>query len=416
MAITVKSKARGNGEGTVYKRQVTRKDGSTFERWEGKVTVGYDALRKRRRKTVYGKTEQEVIGKVLELRQKVSTGTYFEAKLTISAFLNRFLKERKRQVKPSTFDEYTRCVEKRINPRIGGMKVEHVKPLHVQSLITDIAEASGAPTANKCRVVLYSAFKQAVRWELVTRNPVEAVDPLPTKARPLKLWGPEEAARFLDHASSHRLYALFYLGMVTGLRRGELLALQWSDLSNNSLSIVRSLVMVAGKLTLTTPKTSKGERRVPLATDVLEVLELHRERQAHERATAKRSWPELNYIFLSLTGTLLRPDNLRRLRLDIIASTRNAWLEEAQQSNDNATVKALESGKLLPDIRLHDFRHLHATMLIRAGIDPRAVADRLAHGRASFTLDRYAHVFEEQRADMALSLTALLRPDSSRSN
>lgn len=409
MARKIKTKARGNGEGTIYKRDVTRKDGSAFERWEGKVIVGYDASGKSRRKTVYGKSEQEVIRKVLELRQKVVTGTYNDVKLTVGAYLDRWHDGRKGKEEATTFSEYARLIRQHINPRLGGLKLEKVKPLHIQNAIMDIAANSGPPTANKCRAILFTAFKQAVRWEVMHRNPVEAVDALPVEKKPLILWGPEECVRFLDSARQHRLFPLFYLDMVTGLRRGELLGLWWSDLRGRALNIVRAVVMVDGKLTLTTTKTENGERWVSLADDALEVLEMHRARQAEERARAKVPWPDLNYIFLSNTGTLVRPDNLRRLRLELIAEARQAWLEEAQAAGDSATVKALEARTLLPDIRLHDFRHLHATMLIRAGKDPRAVADRLGHARASFTLDRYAHVFEEQRVDTALSLASLLK-------
>jgi integrase len=119
--------------------------------------------------------------------------------------------------------------------------------------------------ANKARRVLISAMKQAVKWQLVPRNPIEAVSAYQETRRELSLWTPQDAARFLDTARSHRLYALFYLGMATGLRRGELLGLRWDDITGNVLHVKQTLVKAKGKLVLSTPKTAKGTRRVSLA-------------------------------------------------------------------------------------------------------------------------------------------------------
>ncbi len=130
----------------------------------------------------------------------------------------------------------------------------------------------------------YSAYKQAIRWQLVTRNPVEATDPVKEPHREMTLWEPEQAARFLDTARSHRLYAFFYLSMATGLRRGELLGLRSVDIEGSLLHVKQSLVKVGSKLIFSTPKTCKGFRTVALSPDVLEVLLLQRQRQDAERA------------------------------------------------------------------------------------------------------------------------------------
>ena len=215
----------------------------------------------------------------------------------------------------------------------------------------------------------------------MARNPVEAVDVHKEVRKELTLWTPQEAARFLDTAKAHRLYALFYLGMATGLRRGELLGLRWDDIKGNVLHVKRALVKAKGKLELSTPKTAKGTRRVSLSPDVLVMLLQHRQLQDAERLP---SWPDNGLVFVSETGTPLNPDNLTRLR------------------------KQLMKAANVPEVRLHDLRHLHASMAIKSGVDPKVLADRLGHARASFTLDVYTHLFEEQRVNAAVSLLDFL--------
>lgn len=253
-------------------------------------------------------------------------------------------------------------------------------------------ERKGISTANKCRVVLHHALKQAVRYRLISVNPVNAVDRLKENKRDLKLWTPEEAERFLDVAMAYRLYALFYLAMAAGLRRGELLGLRWQDITPTAISVNQQLTKVKRQLVLGPPKSRSGKRRVPITANVVAVLEMHREQQALERATLEVQPPATDLVFISEIGTLLDPDNLRRVREQLMA------LAE------------------VPPVSLHDLRHLHASIAIKHGTDAKVLADRLGHARASFTLDRYTHLFEEQRAASAVSLLAFLPQKTQQSN
>lgn len=157
--------------------------------------------------------------------------------------------------------------------------------------------------------------------------------------------------------------------------------MRWEDVQGDRLVIRQNSVKVGGALVIDTPKTKKGRRVVAISPDVLEVLDLHHQRQDAER---RPSWPANGLVFVSDVGTPIDPNNLRRLRNNLM---------------DDAKV---------PRVRLHDLRHLHASMAIRNGVDPKVLADRLGHARASFTLDVYTHLFEEQRANSAVSLLDFL--------
>lgn len=372
------ARKRAHGEGTISKR----KDG----RWEAKASVGYKPDGTPKRQTVYGRTQTEVKEKLEAIKRQLATGTYTATKLTIAAYLERWLGEKRRSVKPTTFETYAICVNRFIVPRVGRAQLGKLTPMQVQTLVNEIQDASGAARAAKCRSVLNNAYRQAVRWQLVVRNPVEATDPVKEKPRAMTLWEAPEAARFLDAAREHRLYALFYLSMATGLRRGELLGLRWVDIEGNLLHVKQAYVKAGGKLILSTPKTQKGFRTVALSPDVLEVLLLHRRRQEAERNMLRKTWAHPELVFASEVGTPLNPDNLSRLR------------------------KKLMTAAQVSQARLHDLRHLHASVAIESGMDAKMLADRLGHARASFTLDRYTHLFESQRARSAVSLTGWLTP------
>ncbi len=122
-----------------------------------------------------------------------------------------------------------------------------------------------------------------MRWQLLNRNPVETVDPLKARKKDLNLWAMAEASRFLGTARLNRLYALFYLALSPGLRRGELLSLRWQDIEGATIHVRQSLNLKGNKITFGEPKTDKGRRRVAISADVLEILAAHQQLQEAEQ-------------------------------------------------------------------------------------------------------------------------------------
>ena len=360
---------RADGEGTITQRQ----DGT----WMGQISLGYDDSGKRKRKTVYGKTQKEVRAKVDEVKQQLASGTFSDTKLTVRQYLEQWHTEKAREVRPRTVELYRLQAEKHIYPRIGRIKLDKLTPLHLQSMCGEIADEVGARTAELCRVQMVGALKQAVRWGLIARNPADAVNPIKVNKQEIKIWNPADAAKLLDASQGHRLYALFYLAMSTGMRRGELLALRWNDVRGSTVHVRQS-------------KTRKGVRRIALSPDVLAVLDKHRERQDLERSFLAEVWPDTGLVFPSEVGTPIEPGNLRR-----------TWVTLQKQAG-------------VTQIRLHDLRHLHASMLIVKGKkSPIEVADRLGHTNPSFTLDVYGHLFEEVQQEEAMSILEFLPQPSS---
>ncbi len=371
-------KRRGKGEGSIFQR----KDGT----WQGAVTTGYTENGKQNRRTVYGKTQKDVRERIDAIKQQLASGTLSDTTLTVKAYLEQWLKEKTREVKPQTVEDYRYQLDKYVVPHIGRGHLGKLTPMHVQTMCGALADAISPQRANKCRRILSGALTQAVRWQLIPRNPADAVKPLKTTKPDMVIWTAPQASQFLDTTRPHRLYALFYLAMSTGMRRGELLGLRWRDVQGPMVHVNQAIIDQRGKIWISTPKSKRSIRRIAVSQDVLEVLELHRKRQEAEREFLGEAWPDNEYVFTSEVGTFIHPRNLSR-----------TWYG------------LMKKAKVTP-ARLHDLRHLHASMLIAAGANPKYVADRLGHSNASFTLDVYAHLFEEQRAANPVSILDLIAP------
>ena len=429
MARRKKNTRRGRGEGSVFEQE----NGT----WRGKVTVSYTEEGKQRCKWVSGKTQAEVLAKVAEIKQQLTTGTFSDTKLTVKSYLEQWLTHKERQVKPRTAELYRHLIEYHIVHLIGRKRLDKLTPLDVHAMVANVASRGGTRTANQCRTMLYSALKQAVRWQLVPRNVVEATDPLKETVREQVLWSPEEVVRFLDSARAHRLYALFYLALSAGMRRGELLGLRWRDLAGNRLRVQQTVVLVDNKIVLGTPKTVKGQRYVTVTPDVLEVLELHRLRQEAERAERERlgeSWPqnvtalrqgkdglepvtvENDFVFVTEVGTPLYPRNLERTWYGLQGAARRAWRKALEEVGDVTTLEQLDDGKLLPRVRLHDLRHLNVSIRRRQGQDAKLIANQVGHTDPAFTTRLYTHLFEDDLQGAGVSLLNLFPIDPNTTN
>ncbi len=379
------AKRRGKGEGTLFKRTKKRKDGTSYVVWAAEVTVGYSDDGKQVRKTLYGKTQREVLEKVSELKGQVAAGTFSNTRTTVAHYLQQWLDYKKLEVKPRSHQFYADYVRLYIEPHVGRIEMSKLTGLHIQAMMKEVAGGTSTDAANKARMVLTTALKRAVRLRLIPRNPAEAVDKLKHEIKEMVLWTPEQALHFLEVAKPHRLFAAFYLALSTGMRHGEVLGLRWQDIEGDVITVRQSIITVKGaKYEVSTPKTRKGVRRVVVAPDTLAVLAEHKKRQETERNYLGEAWEESGLVFTNEFGGVLVPRNFDRV-----------WY-------------ALRKKSGLPRVRFHDLRHLHVSLLIDQNVQPRAVADRVGHTDPSFTMRVYSHMFEARRRAVAVSLTDML--------
>lgn len=361
---------RGNGEGSIRLRD----DG----RWQASALIaGADGNRKRH--YVYGPTRGDVQGKLDDIRQRVRGGQpAVDVGVTLAAYLERWLVDGLAEHKATTRENYTTMVRKHISPAIGSVRLDRLTPLDVQSLINAKRVTHSASTVRLIFSVLHRSLEQAVEWELLARNPAAKVK-RPRAGEPHdRFLSPEEAAQLLAAARGTRLYALVAVALAIGLRRGEALALRWSDvdLDIGSVTVRRTLSRVASSLVFTTPKSGKS-RTVPLPGPSVRILREHRQALIAERLALGAAWTDMDLVFPSRLGTPAEPRNVLR------------------------EFHALIGRAGLPAARFHTLRHSCGALLVAQGVHLQVIAQILGHSDIRVTSAVYAHVGEQLQRDAA---------------
>jgi integrase len=325
----------------------------------------------------------------VELLARLDQGAYVEpSKLTVAAFLrDHWLPGLRAQVRPGTWAEHHSKVEVHLAPTIGGMLLQRLAPGHLNAIYADLLERGlSARTVLHVHATIPRALADATRWGMVPRNVALLASP-PRPGRPeLQVWTAAELRAFLAHVQGDRLYALWLLAASTGMRRGEVLGLQWPDvdLARARVAVRRSLVTVGHQVVVSEPKTAKGRRSVALDPATVTALKAWRKHQTAERLVWGPAWTDSGLVFTREHGRPLHPRDVTR------AFTRHV----------------LAAG--LPIIRLHDLRHTHATLALAAGVHPKVVQERLGHANIAITLDTYSHAVPALEEQAARTVAALV--------
>lgn len=372
------SKRRGHGEGSIYRRQ----DG----RWAATVDLGW-AEGKRQRKTVYGKTQDEAIKKRNDVLRLIEQGvSVSDERRTVAQFLEGWLTDtvQPSDLADSTKASYTDVVHRHLVPRLGQTRLSKLTPQRVQQLLNELREAGYSPrTVQYTHAVLRRALGQAERWGLVNRNVAKLVDVPRPRTDPAKVHALtlDEARRLLTAATGDRLYALYVVVLMLGLRRGEALGLRWSDvdLDAGTLRVEQQVIRVPGQGLVVSPlpKTASSRRINHLPGFAIEVLRQHRLRQLQERLAVGDRWHEHDLVFPSTIGTPLEPRNLTR------------------------HLHQLCKAAGLPPERFHNLRHTAASIGFAEGLDPKMIQHMLGHSSIGVTMDTYTHLVPGLQKDAA---------------
>lgn len=360
--------------------------------WSVVVPLGRDAQGRWKQKwhTVYG-TKRQAEAKLTELLSRPHEQTTQSNDATVGAFLRAWLSDvAPMRASQTTLSRYGDIVNRVLTPKLGEIVLRCLTQGDVQSAYSDWQHSAknpkgvGSQTLTHYHRVFSLALKHAVRTGLIAKNPLDAVvPPRVQKFEPLII-DESTAQSILASIRGNRAFMPVLLAIATGLRRGEALALRWSDvdMKRGIVKVQRSAEEVNRQIHFKAPKSSSGRRSIPLPAFAIPALQEHCNEQGQLRKTIGDEYRDYDLVCCLPDGSPILPSNFTTGFAD-----------------------ALKARKL-PPIRFHDLRHSHASWLLKAGVNVKAVSERLGHASAAFTLDRYGHVMPGLQDEAARKLDA----------
>jgi len=358
------AKRRANGEGSIRKR----KDG----RWEGRYTAGRDPVTGRTiYKNVLGKTQAEVKAKLKSAIEKSGVQSLRTERYTVGQWLDTWMENyAKLQVRPSSYKTYQGFIDNHIKPTLGDISLEKLTSMDLQRLYKHLLESGrvectesrskpkglSVKTVRNINQMISSALNCAVEQRLIPSNPTKGCVLPKLERKEMKILPPESLGTFFEEARRSGVFELYYIDLATGLRRGELLGLKWSDvdLEKGIIYVRRQILRQNGEVVEAPLKTKNSYRSIAIGADAIKVLKGMEQRD--------------EYVFPSPYGGPMSPDSVLHMLQRVL---KRAGLER---------------------IRFHDLRHTFSVLALQNGVDVKTLSAMLGHYSAGFTLDTYAHV------------------------
>jgi len=407
------AKRRGNGEGSITQR----KDG----RWQGCITIGMDPKTgKPKKQYFYGKKRKEVQDKITEALGDIRKGTFAEpTKLTVGEWLETWLNNyMKPSLRPTTWASYETQVNKHLKPAFEHVKLQSLQTRQLQNLYNKKLEGNRADkkegglsprSVRYIHTVIRAALDQAVKEKIITINPANAAKLPKMEQKEVQSLDTEGVTLFLQEAAKTKHYAAYLLDIATGLRRGELLALKWEDITlrtqkgemitagNNFkwkdinmetavITVNRNLVRTKEGLTFQRPKNNKT-RTVNIPGNVLNELKTHNKKQSAKKLELGKAYKDEGLVFCLDDGSRMDPRGFAR--------------------HFERMIERLQK-KGFTRITFHGLRHSFATLSLQEGVDIKTIQDALGHHNPAFTMKVYSHVTEKMKKEATSKIGNLL--------
>ena len=372
------AKRRASGEGNIRKRS----DG----RWEGRYVAGHDANGKPIRKNVLGKTQAEARDKLkraIEESRLMDVGRADE--FTVGAWAKTWFElYSKPNIRESTQERYWNHIRFHIIPYVGQIKLAKLTGRDIQKMYNDVRDHGRIPkgpndkrdkslSASYIRSLhrmFHMCLDRAVKERLIIRNPADDVVLPKVEKKEIMILKLEHMKDYLAEADRRGVLPIFFLELCSGLRKGELVALLWSDLDveRKTISVSKQAVRVkGGGVKVTTPKTATSIRVESIPQKAVELLVAEHEKH-----------PDNPYLFPSpVTGDMYYPDAIAAIHTKIL---KTLGLEHT---------------------RFHALRHTFASVALQNGVDIRTVSGMLGHADPGFTLRTYTHTMNSLQVQAA---------------
>lgn len=384
-----------NLSGNVVKKAKTRKGQS----WQLTVEMPRDPItgeRKRKYKTVTG-TKKEADQALRRFITELERGEYIEDNnITVSDWLQKWLEVYiVPTVSPTTLVGYKGMIRRYIDPLIGHLQVQELNALAVQIWVNKlrVSPSSGEPltagTIKHTYHVLRGAMDKAVQAGLIHRSPCAGIQlPKGEKKKPV-IYDETQIQQLLDFARGTEMELIIDLELCMGMRRGELLGLQWQDIDwdKNQIHIIRSRVAVDGKSVVKQPKTESGTRTVDVPEILMKKLKRYKVQCMEQKIRVGRRLLEEDFIIVHPDGRPIYPEYVSQM------------------------FTKLQKRAGLPKCRFHDLRHLCASIMVKQGVEVKVAQERLGHKDITTTMNIYAHVLPGSAREAAEKIGKLVYKD-----
>lgn len=342
-------------QGRIYKRFKSS--------WQIVISLDRDPLTgKRRQKWIAVKGNQEKAKRLLRdlMHQYDTAGNIVTSRTTVKELFTRWMPIYKTTMVQRSFERYEQVANKYVIPALGNIPLIKLRAEHIQNYYAALLRnGTSAKTIRLHQNLIHKALSMGMKWNLVYRNVANDVE-LPAKNHvEFQVWDAEEMNQFLDANKTLNFYPLFYTALLTGMRRSELFGLQWDDIDflGAQISVKRSLQRYSdNSWRFEDVKSQRSRRNIAMSPALLAVF-----RQIQHKGS-------LNLVFCKDNGEPLHPNTIY-----------NAW------------VKACKVAKV-KRINFHEARHTHATLLLKQGVHPKIVQERLGHSSIEMTLNTYSHI------------------------
>jgi integrase len=367
--------------------------------WTITIELPKDEITNKRKQKYYtvkgNKREAEKF--LTEKLRELDTGLLIDTKkMKLGEYFDYWLKEYcYNNLTINTIEGYEQYIEKHIKPILGNIELEKLKPLQLQTFYSEKLEKgklSGKGGLSKQTVrslhrIIHGALAQAVKWQLLSRNVADCVEPPKPQKYEAKFLNDEQTNLLIEKAKKSDIYIPVIIAIFTGMRRGEVLGLNWQNVNfeKKYIRVVQELSCTKQGLKILPPKTKKSIRNIAIPDTLIKILKNHKAKQNENRLLLGQEYQNIDMVCTYPNGKLFYPKRF------------SAKFHELLSKND------------LPIIRFHDLRHSHASLLVKLGVQPKIISERLGHSNIGITMDLYSHLYEEADREVADAFEELIK-------
>ena len=372
-----------------------------------RVSAGYtdDGKRIMHKKTVQARNKSEARKELALFISEIETGQALSAKKMrfrdfADFWINNYAVP---NLSPKTYERYKSMLKSRILPYLGNMYLDKIQPMQLMYLYQELSEATyirknikhklSSKTVLEHHRLLHSMLQQAVYWQMIPYNPASRVRPPKAKKPSIDFYDDVQTIALIKALEGEELKfrVIILLTIFTGLRRGEVLGLEWQDIDfKNSSVTVRQASQYVSSIGIYTkdPKTETSNRVISIPDSITKLLKDYKRKQLEQRLKLGDKWQNTNRLFVQWDGSPMHPDTIGK------------WFKPYIEKLG------------LPIIKFHGIRHTNATLMIANNVDIATVSARLGHASINTTIKYYVHPLEKNMRKAAYVLQDLLIGDN----